>query len=446
MSDVPKFVRQRAAQQAAGDHPDANLLAGFAEGGLTKGERAQVLMHLGACAACREVVALSLPETPAEVPAPEAATQQWLRWPVLRWAGAVAAVIVVAAAVVVMKPHRTVTEPMKQAVVTDSAEKPAAPKPPETPAAAAVGAPPRNDEMRAKTSSPVIGGKEELKARASKKEDAAASYAFKDAPSSRDLNRAKSNEVAQAQDHAEADRVQSQLRAGPAKLQSDAPAESAKVQSQVPAASPAAAPAASGQVAGLTAEQSRQQQSNAPQSQAAIRDENQANAAHSKAALGRPMTQSRPEPQAVESVEVTAAAPPGRSKKTVLAPLAKTALATANVRWRVSSEGAVERSIDGGRTWLSMRLDAKPAIFRSVSSVDHEVWAGGTGGALYHSTDDGRTWTPVKVQAFDMVLATDIARVEFTDSQHGYVTTTTGVTWTTSDAGATWSVRAKPRL
>ena len=93
-----------------------------------------------------------------------------------------------------------------------------------------------------------------------------------------------------------------------------------------------------------------------------------------------------------------------------------------------------------------MRVAAERVTIRSVSSVDHDVWAGGAGGALYHSADDGGTWTRVTVKAFDMVLATDIARVEFTDSRHGSVTTTTGATWTTSDAGATWSVRARPPL
>jgi photosystem II stability/assembly factor-like uncharacterized protein len=201
-------------------------------------------------------------------------------------------------------------------------------------------------------------------------------------------------------------------------------------------------------VAGLTAEQSGQQQSNVPQSLQATTSAGSVQVEPQSQAVAedRGAHQMRPAPQAMDRVEVTAAEPVGRAKKPVRAPLSKTVLTTANARWRVSSEGAVERSIDGGRTWLSMRVAAKPVTFRSVSVVDHEVWAGGAGGALYHSGDEGRTWTRVTVQAFDMVLATDIARVEFTDAQHGSVTTTTGVTWTTSDAGATWSVRAKPPL
>jgi hypothetical protein len=435
MSDVPKFVRQRAAQQASGEHPDANLLAAFAEGGLTKGEREHVLAHLGACGACRDLIALALPETPAALPVPTAPEKQWLPWPMLRWAGVAAAVIVVAA-VVVVKPHRPSTAPVEQRAIADAAEKKAEPKPPESASAPAIAAPARTDEARAKDSAHGTMGKEQFKAKAEKKEGTAGTFASRNAPQTRDLDRlAKNNEAAQSQGRVESVEVQSQ-----------APAQSAKVQSQVPAAPPAAPPSAGGQVAGLTAEQSKQQQANASESQAAMRDQSQVGAMQSRPAAEQRATQQvRPAPpQATDAVSVPAAV--GGPTKAARAPLAKAMVAGAIPRWRVSTEGAVERSIDGGRIWLSMRVAEERVTFRSVSSVDHDAWAGGAGGALYHSADDGRTWTRVTVKAFDMVLATDIARVEFTDAQHGSVTTTTGATWVTSDAGATWSLRAKPPL
>ena len=116
MSDVPKFVRQRMAQAVGGDHPDPNLLAALSEGGLTKREREQVLMHLGTCAACREILALAAPEYTQQAPAPVSAGSQWLRWPMLRWAGVGAAVVVVAAAVVIQSSRRPV-EPARSAEV-----------------------------------------------------------------------------------------------------------------------------------------------------------------------------------------------------------------------------------------------------------------------------------------------------------------------------------------
>src|SRR5512142_1884235 len=106
MAELPEIVRQRMAQQAGADHPDPDLLTAFAEGSLPQRERFQVLTHLGACATCREVVSLALPEALAPQPAPAPAPSGWLRWPVLRWGAVAAAVVIVAAAVILREPRR----------------------------------------------------------------------------------------------------------------------------------------------------------------------------------------------------------------------------------------------------------------------------------------------------------------------------------------------------
>lgn len=54
-----------------GQHPDADQLSAFIEQALPAHERDGVLAHLAACAECRAVVALALPEEPAALPAPE---------------------------------------------------------------------------------------------------------------------------------------------------------------------------------------------------------------------------------------------------------------------------------------------------------------------------------------------------------------------------------------
>src|SRR5258706_7358466 len=62
MTEVPKIVydRLRAAVPERA-HPDADLLAAFAEQALSTTERDGVLQHLAHCGDCREVVALALP-------------------------------------------------------------------------------------------------------------------------------------------------------------------------------------------------------------------------------------------------------------------------------------------------------------------------------------------------------------------------------------------------
>ena len=98
MENVPKIVRarlQRPAPPSAEPHPDADLLTAFAEHSLAAGERDHVLEHLALCGDCRDVVALALPatESAALVTSRSPARIGWLSWPVLGW-GVVAAGIV----------------------------------------------------------------------------------------------------------------------------------------------------------------------------------------------------------------------------------------------------------------------------------------------------------------------------------------------------------------
>jgi len=135
-----------------------------------------------------------------------------------------------------------------------------------------------------------------------------------------------------------------------------------------------------------------------------------------------------------------AAAPVPKSEATILLqrPGANfTRRAFLGPRWSVSDSGALQRSFDGGRSWKEVAV-AEGVSFRAVAVVGTEVWAGGSGGALFHSADGGEHWARVRVQVNDRTPSGDIVRIEFADAQNGVVTTSTGETWTTSDAGATW--------
>src|SRR5512147_2387018 len=152
MNDVPKFVRQRMAQQpASGDHPDINLLAAFAEGGLTGREREQVLTHLGVCNACRETVSLAAPEIAAPVTHAVPSETRWIRWPMLRWAGVTAAVVIVAAAVLIQNSRRAAEFP-KPSVAPVA--RPQAPEPPPSSAQLNEVAPSLDDNAKAKLAAP----------------------------------------------------------------------------------------------------------------------------------------------------------------------------------------------------------------------------------------------------------------------------------------------------
>jgi hypothetical protein len=117
-------------------------------------------------------------------------------------------------------------------------------------------------------------------------------------------------------------------------------------------------------------------------------------------------------------------------------------------RWAIAN-GALQRSLDGGKSWLNVEmvvndLPAKSGpeasiIFHTVS-VSHgaEVWAGGSGGALYHTVDGGNRWSRVLPSTNGAALTGDIVGLQFTDAQNGTVTTSNAEDWITADDGQTW--------
>jgi hypothetical protein len=136
--------------------------------------------------------------------------------------------------------------------------------------------------------------------------------------------------------------------------------------------------------------------------------------------------------------------------------------------WSISAAGALQRSLDHGGTWqtidvnanlaldaTSLQVSAKPSrsnakdsskamkraaalTFRAVSAAGTEVWAGGSAGALFHSQDAGLHWTRVFPASGSTGLTGDILTLEFPDSQHGKLSTSTSEVWITADAGQTW--------
>jgi hypothetical protein len=69
------------------EHPDANLLAAFAERALSGAERVSVLGHLADCARCRQIVFLAQEAAGEEtatviVPKPMKSRMRWMRWSV----------------------------------------------------------------------------------------------------------------------------------------------------------------------------------------------------------------------------------------------------------------------------------------------------------------------------------------------------------------------------
>lgn len=137
-------------------------------------------------------------------------------------------------------------------------------------------------------------------------------------------------------------------------------------------------------------------------------------------------------PKKKEQAEGKAMAVPRANSVAAMAP------AVPALGWTLSPGGAVESSMDGGKTWQMVAV-ADKASFRALSAVGASVWVGGSGGILYHSLDAGRNWTPVVPEIQGQRLNSGITRIEFLDSRDGSLSTTNGEIWITHDGGNTWA-------
>ena len=470
MQNVPKIVRARLRRPAASKaepHPDADLLTAFAEQSLAARERDHVLEHLARCGDCREVVALALPATEAVALAGSDSTARrgWLSWPVLRW-GIVAAGILAVTSVGILQYRQrrqektlVATSLMSQATADTAAQSSASP--PHATASQAVA--PQTEmgeqtEMARKAQSRAQSALVVNKPASSAGPGAIFAQPHPRSNSTRGTGRASaggfSGNAAPRRDLSLAPVAQN-------------PAATAK-QNSTPAATTTVE--VSGEAAQITTQTTAQNQIQGQLVQDEQAEPPQASADYvgkAKSALAQ------------ASPANVASAPLLRTAPTLMKDLAA-------ARWTISANGTLQRSVDGGKTWLDVdvamddsmsanlvlraqtgttvqtqaelttrakteaKSNAKSAaaeptptprtIFRavSVSSNAAEVWAGGSGGALYHTLDGGNRWARVVPSDAGTLLTADIIGIQFPDPRNGIVTTSNAEVWTTLDAGQTW--------
>jgi hypothetical protein len=336
MAELPKIVKSRLAQQRSADfaaHPDANLLAAFAEQTLLERERMAVSAHLAQCADCRESLALAGMAQPVAEPAAAAPKRHWfLEW---RWVGAAAAACCVIAVVL---QYRVQPPTIEKANYTVAPPAGAAPVPlPAQPAQQ-------------------IAAAQRLKVEHFKKAlqiPPPPSLAQEQSPPSvmtqLDSSAPERNPAAVALRTVEPPAPSGQADILPPsgvepKAFRAETAETARAQKDIAAFQAKSGPSANVFVQGMVA----------------------------RAPLAAARTSSR------------------LSKATVLWSI-NASRATAG-----NAHGVVERSLDAGKTWEVVPL-SDDVNFRVVVSEGPHVWAGGTSGALFHSADGGAHWERITV-------------------------------------------------
>jgi hypothetical protein len=100
--------------------------------------------------------------------------------------------------------------------------------------------------------------------------------------------------------------------------------------------------------------------------------------------------------------------------------------------------GVVERSKDAGQSWEVVPLSER-ASFRSVTTYGPDVWAGGSEGTLFHSADTGAHWTEIKIADENGGITGEIFRIAVRGPNQVTVTTASGEVWTSVDNGKRWA-------
>jgi hypothetical protein len=414
MPELPKIVVKRiAARQVRAPHSDADLLAAFAEQSLPPIERMRVLQHLAGCPDCRDALALALPEieTPLLATLPAKSGWAWLNGPAFRFSLVTAGAIAIAS-VGFLQYRQHELRSVSVVGKVDSRNS----VPPESVQA--------ENKNAAKRSNPAVPASAE-----------AARGAI--SPQS-DVSLAKP-ELRIGRHAGSPLGVGGGLAARQSPPVTDGRALSSADAKQM-------VPEASSESVEVTAQNQPQdeliQKGQAPNSFA------NADVVKAKAA-----------PAQVAAMAAPVFAPPNVSSLQTTPAL----MSRASPLWTVNSAGGLQRSFDAGKTWEQVNPTAtnvpaafaakkiasapqeknqKPAnppesLFRAVSAIGPEVWAGGSGAILYHSTDSGTRWQQVLFSS-DASPTGDIVNIQFSDPEHGTVATSTSEVWTTADNGQTW--------
>jgi hypothetical protein len=483
MQNVPKIVSERLkVATPAVNHPDADVLAAFSEQSLLEFERAIVVEHLARCRECRDIVALALPVADS-VPSPvRPSPSGWLAWPTLRW-GFVAAGIVAIASIGVLR-HQRLAQPSMTAykAAPSLADTEAKNQSLATPSAAEA-ARERDEANRPATHDQLVTLPKTTDGtpRSDRPEPQALHALQGGVGSGSGMGRTTLSHGPKApmqwqQLNANANAYQAAQASAPT-----TPPSPAKQQATGAMAANVAIPPASQMVAVQSQSpavdvRSQTEVGVSGQNENVLIVENQP-LAQLPSAAGSSETRIEKTKPADNSggaaAKMLANSLPSEHEGRVIGG------ALAAPRWAINSTGGLQRSFDQGNTWQDVNVngspgfnpaaaasveitaaapsrvkakavakeekadkadqkDVAPFTFRAVAANGVDVWAGGSSGLLYHSADAGTHWTRVVPSSSGATLTGDIFSLQFSDAQHGKVSTSTAETWTTDDGGHSW--------
>jgi hypothetical protein len=400
MKGVPKIARRRlqvaneASAPANQFHPDAALLAAFTEQSLAGRERLAVFDHLAQCADCRDVVFLAAPQVDAPQTLSKISAQPgWLRLPILRW-GVLGACVLGVVAV----------------TLRYGGEKSPVLSPPQ------VAGPMISEEIASAAPEQRTDIQSQLKTAQPRK----AEHKTSETNSSRlQVSRSRANQQSASpvvpERHA--------ARAVPKfPMQFDGPQIAVQKLPPAERAPPSAVAALQSLTSTLAknGNQSLDEDRKKTEQEEGLADANVGELSEAHSTVSPVETPTAPEPLNATGRNV--------SHLTML---------PSSPRWMLTSSGALQRSLDEGRSWEPVPV-ARGVSFRALSVQGAEIWVGGAAGALYHSSDLGQRWAQIVPNSNGEPLNAEITRIEFASPQEGALTTAAGESWITSDSGRSW--------
>jgi hypothetical protein len=104
------------------------------------------------------------------------------------------------------------------------------------------------------------------------------------------------------------------------------------------------------------------------------------------------------------------------------------------VIWKVGRAGTIERSGDGGITWVRQNSGVTVDLVRGAAASELVCWVVGRGGVILRSVDGGGHWMKVRTP-----ITEDGVRIRADDAMHATVSDGgTGKSFATRDGGVTW--------
>lgn len=104
------------------------------------------------------------------------------------------------------------------------------------------------------------------------------------------------------------------------------------------------------------------------------------------------------------------------------------------VFWKLEPAGTLQLTTDGGKKWKSLETGVNASLTAGFAPSSHVCWIAGKAGTLLLTTDRGRHWTRISTP-----VSSDLGGVRAADAKHASIWDAANrVSYETSDGGATW--------